>query len=175
MRKGQKVIEEERRELNERIKVLNKKIGARLPRIQRQWLSKWIEDMKGWQKILQEKKKNEWEQKQKRQIEENIDKRCEMIKTDQEKMIVSLLNRPYKKIILNKFIKQREEETRLVTEPDAVKEDIEEHYKRQFRKRNTKLRTMPESWKEIYKSQKHIKKEWYDKIEKKLKKKNRKR
>ena len=125
--------------------------------------------MKGWQKILQEKKKKEWEQKQRRQIEENIDKRCEMIKTDQGKMIISLLNRPYKKIILDRFIEQREEETKLVTEPDAVKEGIEEHYKRQFRKRKTKLKTMSESWKEIYKPQKHIKKEWYDRIEGKIK------
>jgi hypothetical protein len=125
--------------------------------------------MKGWQKILQEKKKKEWEQKQRRQIEENIDKRCEMIKTDQGKMIISLLNRPYKKIILDRFIEQREEETKLVTEPDAVKEGIEEHYKRQFRKRKTKLKTMSESWKEIYKPQKHIKEEWYDGIEGKIK------
>src|ERR1043165_2069677 len=125
--------------------------------------------MKGWQKILQEKKKKEWEQKQKRQIEKNIDKRCEMIKTDQGKMIISLLNRPYKKIILDRFIKQREEETKLVTEPDAVKEGIEEHYKRQFRKRKTKLKTITESWKEIYKPQKHIKEKWYDGIEGKIK------
>ena len=59
MKKSQRVIEEEKRELNERIKALSKKIGARLSRIQRQWSSKWIEDMKGWQKILQEKKKRE--------------------------------------------------------------------------------------------------------------------
>src|ERR1043165_4824452 len=80
-----------------------------------------------------------------KEIEENIDKRCEMIKTDQRKMIISLLNRLYKKIVLNRFIEQREEETKLVTEPDAVKEGIEKHYKRQFRKRKTKLKTMSES------------------------------
>ena len=44
-----------------------------------------------------------------------------MIKTDQGKMIVSLLNRPYKKIILDRFIEQKEEETRLVTKPDLIK------------------------------------------------------
>ena len=53
--------------------------------------------MKEWQKILQEKKKKEWEQNQRRQIEENIDKRYEIIKTDQERIIASLLNRPYKR------------------------------------------------------------------------------
>jgi len=39
--------------------MLSKKIGARLPKIQRQWSDAWIEDIKGWQKILQEKKKKE--------------------------------------------------------------------------------------------------------------------
>ena len=38
-RKGQKVIEEERRELNRKIKDLSKEIGAKLPKIQRQWSS----------------------------------------------------------------------------------------------------------------------------------------
>src|ERR1043165_365731 len=100
--------------------------------------------MKDWQKLLQEKKKKEWEQVQRRQIEENIDKRCEIIKTDQRKMIASLLNRPYKKIILDRFIEQKGEETILITEPETVKTGIAKHYKKQFRKRNTKLKEMTE-------------------------------
>jgi len=170
-RKGQKVIEEERRELNGKIKDLSKEIGAKLPKIQRQWSSEWIEDMKGWQKILQEKKKKEWEQKQRRQIEENIDKRCEMIKTDQGKIIASFLNRPYKKIILDRLIKQVEEDTYLIMKPKEVKTDVAEHYKMQFRKRNTKLERMTEKCEAIYKPRENIKEDWYAEVEKKIKKK----
>jgi len=82
-----------------------------------------------------------------------------MIKTDQGKMIASLLNRPYKKVTLDRVIEQTEEETKLVTEAELVKEATVEHYKKQFRKRNTKLEEMSESWKEIYKPRSYIKEE----------------
>ena len=62
------------------LKVLSKKEGANLSKLQRKWSSAWIEDIKGWQKLLQEKKKKGWEQVQRRQIEENIDKKYKMIK-----------------------------------------------------------------------------------------------
>src|ERR1043165_5850740 len=158
-RKGKEATEEEKVEANDILKILGKKEGAKLPKLQRQWSKAWIEDMKSWQKLLQEKKKKEWEQKQRKQIEENIDKRCEMIKTDQEKMIASLLNKPYKKIVLDRFIKQEEETTCLVLESELVKAGVAEHYSEQFRKRNTKLAEMSERWKEIYRPQRHIKEE----------------
>ena len=58
-REGQEVTKEERLEINEKIRVLGEKEGARLPKIHRQWSSSWIEDMKSWQKLLQEKKKKD--------------------------------------------------------------------------------------------------------------------
>jgi hypothetical protein len=73
-----------------------------------------------------------------------------MIKTNQGKMIASLLNKPYKKIVLDRFIKQNEEETSLLMKPEEVKKGVAEHYKKQFRERNTKLEEMSEKWKEIY-------------------------
>ena len=91
-----------------------------------------------------------------------------MIKTDQGKMIASLLNRPYKKVTLDRVIEQTEEETKLVTEAELVKEATVEHYKKQFRRRNTKLEEMSESWKEIYKPRSYIKEEWYKDIGKRI-------
>ena len=79
-----------------------------------------------------------------------------MIKTDQGKMLASLLNKPYKKITLDRLIKQVEEDTILITKPEEVKTNVAEHYKMQFRKRNTKLETMTEKWKEIYKLKKAL-------------------
>ena len=108
---------------------------------------------------------------QRRQIEENIDKRCEMIKTDQEKMIASLLNRPYKKIVLDRLVKQIEEETVLITKPEEVKRRVAEHYKKQFRKRNIKLEEMSDKWKKMSKSRKSTKEKWYTEVEEKIKEK----
>ena len=94
-----------------------------------------------------------------------------MIKTDQGKMIASLLNRPYKKIILDRLIKQEEEETHLIMKPEEVKTSVAEHYKIQFRKRNTKLKMMTEEWKEIYKPREYVKEDWYAEVEEKIKEK----
>jgi hypoxanthine phosphoribosyltransferase len=95
-----------------------------------------------------------------------------MIKTNQGKMIASLLNKPYKKIVLNRFIKQNEEETSLLTKPEEVKKGVAEHYKKQFRERNTKLEEMSEKWKEIYRPRRDIKEECMQKSNRKLMKKN---
>jgi hypothetical protein len=65
-----------------------------------------------------------------------------MIRADQGKMIASLLNRPYKKIVLDRFIKQVEEKTNLLTSPEDVRVGVAEHYEKQFRKRNTRLEEM---------------------------------
>ena len=92
-----------------------------------------------------------------------------MIKTDQGRMIASLLNRPYKKIVLDRFVKQVGEETVLITKPKEVKIGVAEHYKKQFRKRNTKLEEMSDKWKEIYRPRENIKEEWYIKVEERIK------
>ena len=86
-------------------------------------------------------------------------------------MITSLLNRPYKKIVLDRFVKQEEEIICLVIEPKLVKAGIAEHYREQFRKRNMKLEEMSEVWKEIYRPQRHIREEWYKEVEEEIKKK----
>jgi hypothetical protein len=88
-----------------------------------------------------------------------------MIGTEQGKMITSLLNRPYKKIVLDRFLEETEERACLQTEPEAVKIGVAEHYKKQFRKRQTKLEEMETKWRKIYKPQKWIEENWYDKVE----------
>jgi hypothetical protein len=86
-------------------------------------------------------------------------------------MIASLLNRPYKKIILDRLIKQVGEETHLITKPEEIKADVAKHYKMQFRKRNTKLEIMTEKWEEMYKPRKNIKEDWYAEVEERIKEK----
>jgi Zn-dependent oligopeptidase len=52
-------MKEEGSKVNEQLKELGKEIGAKLSKLQRQWSNAWIEDMKGWRKLLQERKKKE--------------------------------------------------------------------------------------------------------------------
>ena len=88
-----------------------------------------------------------------------------MIKTDQGWMITSLLNWPYKKIILDRFIIQDKEEVNLITEPKAVLSGLAKHYENQFRKINTKLEEMSKEWKEVYEPKGWINETWYRSLE----------
>ena len=92
-----------------------------------------------------------------------------MIKTDQGRMLASLLNRPYKKIVLDRFMKQEEENKMLVTDPEAVKCGIAAHFKEQFRKRKTCLEEMTEEWMKIYAPREWIDAAWYEEVEGKIK------
>src|ERR1043165_3950608 len=58
-REGKETTEKEKGEVNDMLKTLGKKEGAKLPKLQRQWSKAWIENMKGWQKLLQGKRKRE--------------------------------------------------------------------------------------------------------------------
>ena len=58
-KKNQEVKEEERIEVNDKLKAIGKEIEASLPKLHRQWLEAWIEDIKGWQRIIKEKRKKE--------------------------------------------------------------------------------------------------------------------
>jgi hypothetical protein len=134
IRKNQEIEKEEKEEINNKLKNIGKEIGVTLPKLHKQWSEAWIDDIKGWQRILKDKRKEEWERALKKQIEENINKRCEMIKTDQGRMIASLLNKPYKKITLDRFMTQTEDEASLTTEPKAVLNGLAKHFEKQFRK-----------------------------------------
>jgi hypothetical protein len=167
-RRSQMIEEEEKEEINNKLKDIGKEIGVLLPKLHKQWSEAWLDDIKGWQRILKDRRKEEWEQAQRKQIEENINKRCEMIKTDQGRMIASLLNKPYKKITLDRFIIQNDEEASLITEPEAVLNGLTKHFGNQFRKRKTKLEEMSEEWKEIYSPKAWIKESWYEKLKEKI-------
>jgi len=56
----------------------------------------------------------------------------------------------------------------LLTSPEDVRTGVAEHYKEQFRKRNTRLEEMSYEWKEIYKPQENIKEEWYTEVEREI-------
>ena len=91
-----------------------------------------------------------------------------MIRTDQGRMIASLLNKPYKKIVLDRFITQDNEEVSLISEPNTVLNGLAVYFKNQFRKRKTKLEEMSEEWKRVYNLKDWIKETWYKELEKRI-------
>jgi len=89
-------------------------------------------------------------------MQENINKRCEMIRSEQGKMLASLLNKPYNKITLDRVIKKEDQKAELILEPAIVEHEVKQHFKGQFRKRKTKFELMSEDWKKIYEQRSDI-------------------
>ena len=79
-----------------------------------------IKDIKGWWKILNAKWANERIQETRRDINEKIERRYGMIENDQKKMIQSLLNKPWKKIQLDRIFDFSNNERNLLVEPEEI-------------------------------------------------------
>ena len=58
-KKNQEVGKNEEVEINNKLQIIGKELGATLPKLHRQWSEAWIDDMKGWQRIIKEKRKKE--------------------------------------------------------------------------------------------------------------------
>ena len=59
-----------------------------------------------------------------------------MIKDNQRRMINSLLEKPFKKVVIDKLLIDEREGKELFNEPEEVLRRIAEHFKKQFKKRN---------------------------------------
>ena len=70
------------------------------------------------------------------EIRECIDRRCEMVKDNQRRMIDSLLEKPFKKVVINRLLIEGSENKELIKEPEEVLKKTADHFKKQFKKRN---------------------------------------
>ena len=70
------------------------------------------------------------------EIRECIDRRCKMIKDNQRRMINSLLEKSFKKVVIDRLLIDNEGDRELYNEPEEVLTRTAEHFKRQFKKRN---------------------------------------
>src|SRR5260363_77122 len=100
-------------------------------------------------------------------IVENIERRYNMIGRSEKIMLNSILERPWRKIVIDKVV--REEDTpnthgSLVTELEQVKEETDRFFKKQFRKRQHLFAQLPEDWRNEYALKEWISREWYKKI-----------
>lgn len=129
------------------------------------WSHELIDDLKGWWKILYAKRAEEIEQQRRKEIEENIERRHQMIDGKQGKMLASLLEKPYRKIQIDRLLEEKDNYKELITDPDEVLKRTKEHFQNQFRPRHFDQNLWEENWKEIYKPKKEIQEEWYEKLD----------
>ena len=122
-------------ELNEEIRYINQQHKTYID-LAESWTRKLIDDLKGWWRILQARRASELEIRNRKEIEESIEKRCQMIDGKQGKMLISLLDKPTKKIKIDQLIKDEKNGRKLLIEADEVLDETKRHYQSQFRSRN---------------------------------------
>ena len=148
-------------ELNLDIKKINKKLNFTMPEIEPNSYIEWIDDMKGWWRIINQKRSEELERIKRKEIEANIDRRCEMLENKQGKMLSSLLNKPFSKITVDRLFKEQGNTRTLITDPKEVLKETKQHYENQIRARNPKDLTKSSECGEIYEPISWILESWY--------------
>ena len=88
-----------------------------------------------------------------------------MIDGKQGKMLISLLDKPTKKIKIDQLIKDEKNGRKLLIEADEVLDETKRHYQSQFRSRNFDQNILKERWAKNYEPKKEIDEEWYQSLD----------
>ena len=150
--------------LNDEIRYINLQYRTYIDLAQN-WTQELVDDLKGWWRILQARRASELEIEKRKEIEDSIEKRCQMIDGKQGKMLISLLDKPSKKIKIDRLIKEADGSRKLFIEADEVLDETKKHYQNQFRSRNFDQEILKERWMENYKPKKEIKEEWFQDLD----------
>ena len=122
----------------------------------------WLLEVSYWKKIIQRKIVSNTQQEAQKEIMEKVEARFGMIDKEERKMINSILEKPWRRILIDKVIVQDTEskDTKiLLTESDEVKKAADEYYKDQFKARKHQFDSITEEWKK-----EDIEEEWYRNI-----------
>jgi exonuclease III len=107
----------------------------------------WIHNTKEWIKLIEKKIQREEQEKNEKRIIENIEKRYGMIGNMERKMLNSILERPWKNILIEKVLVDTGSSTEnkeLINNPEGVKEAVDTHFQNQFRRRDQKFNLINE-------------------------------
>ena len=83
-------------------------------------------------------------------------------------MISSLLERSSKRVVIDRIVKDDNSDIVLVNQKEEVLEEVRNHFKKQFRKRNTRASDMPSRWKEVYNPLEKVNSRIYDSLGNKI-------
>jgi plasmid stabilization system protein ParE len=122
------LISENINEFNNTARYINEQHKTNIEIISEVWTEEIITDLRGWWKILYKKRAEELEKQQAKEIEQNIERRCQMINGKQRRMLMSLLDRPIKKIRIDRLIELENLSRVLITDSHMVLEKTKFHF-----------------------------------------------
>jgi len=132
------------------------------------WSEQLQEELTRWWKIIKEKLVAENSNAIRLEINEHVDRRCEMIKNNQSRMINSLLEKPFKKVAIDRLLINKVEGNELLNNPEEVLNATAEHFRSQFKKRSFQKEGMTYEWEKVYSPIAEIKESYYKNLNKKI-------
>ena len=87
-----------------------------------------------------------------------------MIKDNQRRMINSLLEKPFKKVVIDRLLIDKEGDRERYNKLEEVLKRTAEHFKRQFKKRNFQQEGILNEWKEVYEPITRVKESYYQSL-----------
>ena len=142
---------DEQRELEREIEKINKSTNSSIELQDNSWSEILLEELTRWWSITKGKLVAENMNMINLEIRESVNQRCEMLKDNQRRMINSILEKPFKKIAIDRILINEAKGKDFFNDPDEVLEKTAEHFSKQFKKRNFQEEVMSDEWKEIYK------------------------
>ena len=157
-------MKEEQREVELEVERINQKTETSIVIAGTIWSEQLQEELSRWWTVLKGKLVAENNTTSKVEIRECIDRRCEMIKDNQRRMINSLLEKPFKKVVIDRLLIDNEGDRELYNEPEEVLIRTAEHFKRQFKKRNFQQEGISNEWKKVYEPITRVKESYYQSL-----------
>ena len=132
------------------------------------WTSSLYRQLENWAKTVKEAWSKSKKTIEEGRIREFIEDRCEKIVSNQKQMLNSILEKPYKRIKIDRVVEETEESYRLFNTEKEVLNRVETHFKSQFRERIFNQENMKEVWQEQYKPKDNIREEWFEQVSEKI-------
>jgi exonuclease III len=130
--------------------------------IEELWTKERHDELKIWWKTIYTKLQQERKKEDLKEINIAVEHRCEAIQGELKHMLSSLLERSSKRVVIDRLVKKDSSDIVLVNQREEVLEEVRSHFKKQFRKRNSRAKNMSKKWKEIYTPIEDIRKEVYE-------------
>ncbi|CAG8845442.1 2474_t:CDS:1, partial [Gigaspora margarita] len=146
-------------ESNQIILEVNTKLNTQVQALTNTISKEWLDDLKGWCRVLFRRWGLEKEKKKFKDIKMYTDLRCKMLQNDQGRMLRNLLDKPFRSIKLDRILENVNSQSVLITDPTEVKCKTQQHFQTQYQNRNTTNGKVTENWEQIYTPKEEIKDE----------------
>jgi len=167
-KKGLYRTEEEQLEIEKELEKINRSTKTNIEIEGCLWSEQLQEELTRWWKIIKEKLVAENSNALRLEINEHIDRRCEMIKNNQSRMINSLLEKPFKKVAIDRLLINKVEGNELLNNPEEVLNATAEHFRSQFKKRSFQKEGITYEWEKVYSPIAEIKESYYKNLNKRI-------